>query len=98
MDQGTRDEMIVRLVARPTRVAIDGPPAAGKTTLADELTVRSHNAVSATGTDQIAHRGGAVRHAAEHVAGGGGPCGPLTLVRPTLIVWLRCLGRKESPR
>ncbi|MFC4019594.1 cytidylate kinase family protein [Micromonospora sp. GCM10011542] len=47
MDQGTRDEMIGRLaeavgsvtVAHPTRVAIDGPPAAGKTTLADELAV-----------------------------------------------------------
>jgi uridine kinase len=47
MDQGTRDEMLCRLaeaigsvtVAHPTRVAIDGPPAAGKTTLADELAV-----------------------------------------------------------
>ncbi|MEV4496242.1 cytidylate kinase family protein [Micromonospora arborensis] len=47
MDQGTRDEMIGRLaeavgsvtVTHPTRVAIDGPPAAGKTTLADELAV-----------------------------------------------------------
>ncbi|WP_062349400.1 cytidylate kinase family protein [Herbidospora yilanensis] len=45
MDQGTRDEVLSRLaeavgsitVAHPTRVAIDGPPAAGKTTLADEL-------------------------------------------------------------
>ncbi|MET8117763.1 cytidylate kinase family protein [Micromonospora sp. NPDC005189] len=45
MDQGTRDEVLDRLaeavasvtVAHPTRVAIDGPPAAGKTTLADEL-------------------------------------------------------------
>ncbi|RKN16582.1 uridylate kinase [Micromonospora musae] len=45
MDQGTRDEVLRRLaeavgsvtVAHPTRVAIDGPPAAGKTTLADEL-------------------------------------------------------------
>lgn len=45
MDQGTRDEVLGRLagavgsvtVAHPTRVAIDGPPAAGKTTLADEL-------------------------------------------------------------
>jgi uridine kinase len=43
-----RDEMLARLAARieavpvahPTRVAIDGPPAAGKTTLADELAVR----------------------------------------------------------
>jgi uridine kinase len=45
MDRGTRDELLRRLaeavrsvaVAHPTRVAIDGPPAAGKTTLADEL-------------------------------------------------------------
>ena len=47
MDKGTRDELLSRLaeavgsvtVAHPTRVAIDGPPAAGKTTLADELAV-----------------------------------------------------------
>src|SRR3954464_6785030 len=47
MDHGTRDELLRRLaeavesvtVAHPTRVAIDGPPAAGKTTLADELAV-----------------------------------------------------------
>ncbi|MFI7430769.1 cytidylate kinase family protein [Micromonospora sp. NPDC049836] len=45
MERGTRDELLGRLaervgsvtVAHPTRVAIDGPPAAGKTTLADEL-------------------------------------------------------------
>lgn len=45
MARGTRDELLDRLaqaiasvtVAHPTRVAIDGPPAAGKTTLADEL-------------------------------------------------------------
>jgi uridine kinase len=45
MDSGTREEMLSRLteavgsvtVAHPTRVAVDGPPAAGKTTLADEL-------------------------------------------------------------
>ncbi|MBQ1020916.1 uridylate kinase [Micromonospora sp. D93] len=45
MVQGTRDELLERLaeavdsvtVAHPTRVAIDGPPASGKTTLADEL-------------------------------------------------------------
>src|SRR5215475_10491558 len=47
MDRGTRDGVLGRLaeavgsvtVAHPTRVAIDGPPAAGKTTLADELAV-----------------------------------------------------------
>src|SRR5580693_5597821 len=45
MDHGTRDELLSRLAeavgsvttAHPTRVAVDGPPAAGKTTLADEL-------------------------------------------------------------
>lgn len=45
MDNGARDELLSRLAraigsvasAHPTRVAIDGPPAAGKTTLADEL-------------------------------------------------------------
>ncbi|WP_231396120.1 cytidylate kinase family protein [Micromonospora ureilytica] len=47
MVQGNRDELIGHLVeavgsvmaAHPTRVAIDGPPASGKTTLADELAV-----------------------------------------------------------
>jgi len=47
MENGTRGEMLRRLahaiqcvkVAHPTRVAIDGPPASGKTTLADELAV-----------------------------------------------------------
>ncbi|MEU5869089.1 MULTISPECIES: cytidylate kinase family protein [unclassified Nonomuraea] len=47
MEQGTRGELISRLaeavrsvtIAHPLRVAIDGPPAAGKTTLADELAV-----------------------------------------------------------
>ncbi|MER7282201.1 cytidylate kinase family protein [Dactylosporangium sp. NPDC000244] len=47
MDRGSRDEVLARLaeavgsvtVAHPTRVAIDGAPAAGKTTLADELAV-----------------------------------------------------------
>jgi uridine kinase len=45
LDTGTRDELLSRLAAtigavntaHPTRVAVDGPPAAGKTTLADEL-------------------------------------------------------------
>lgn len=47
MDRGTRDEVLGHLaravrsvdVPHPTRVAIDGPPAAGKTTLAEELAV-----------------------------------------------------------
>jgi uridine kinase len=45
MDHGTRGELLGRLAraiesvttAHPLRVAVDGPPAAGKTTLADEL-------------------------------------------------------------
>lgn len=47
MDKGTRGELLDRLAgaiesvpaAHPVRVAVDGPPAAGKTTLADELAV-----------------------------------------------------------
>ena len=47
IDQGTRGEFVSRLAevvssaptAHPLRVAIDGPPASGKTTLADELAV-----------------------------------------------------------
>jgi uridine kinase len=47
MEQGARKDLLGRLVekigsvaaAHPLRVAIDGPPAAGKTTLADELAV-----------------------------------------------------------
>ena len=47
VDHGTRDELLFRLaeavrsvtVPHPTRVAIDGIPGAGKTTLADELAV-----------------------------------------------------------
>jgi len=45
MDNGTRDELLSFLaeavgsvtIAHPTRVAIDGPPAAGKTMLGDEI-------------------------------------------------------------
>src|SRR5579859_6808331 len=45
MDKGTRGELLDRLAGaiesavtpHPLRVAVDGPPAAGKTTLADEL-------------------------------------------------------------
>lgn len=47
MDNGTRDDLLTHLAEavgsvttpHPTRVAIDGPPAAGKTTLADELAI-----------------------------------------------------------
>ena len=47
METGARDEMLSHLavaigsvtVPHPTRVAVDGPPASGKTTLADELAV-----------------------------------------------------------
>jgi uridine kinase len=47
MGKGARDEILRRLadaigsvtVTHPTRVAVDGPPAAGKTILADELAV-----------------------------------------------------------
>jgi uridine kinase len=47
MNKGTRSELLDRLAgavesvpaAHPLRVAVDGPPAAGKTTLADELAV-----------------------------------------------------------
>ena len=45
MGNGTRDQLLGRLfeaiesvtTAHPVRVAVDGPPAAGKTMLADEL-------------------------------------------------------------
>jgi uridine kinase len=45
VDKGTRGELLDRLAgaiesvttSHPLRVAVDGPPAAGKTTLADEL-------------------------------------------------------------
>lgn len=60
MDNGTRDELLGRLAeeiesvttAHPLRVAIDGRPAVGKTTLADELAVvlraRGHDVIRAT--------------------------------------------------
>ncbi|MEU1243629.1 uridylate kinase [Micromonospora parva] len=60
MAHGTRDDLIHRLaeavgsvtIAHPTRVAVDGPPAAGKTTLADELAVvlrdQGRNVIRAT--------------------------------------------------
>jgi uridine kinase len=72
MDHGTRGELLCRLseavssvtVAHPTRVAIDGVPAAGKTTLADELAVvlrsQGREVIRATIEDFLAPR--AVRH------------------------------------
>ncbi len=47
MEQGTRDDLLGRLaeavgsatVTHPLRVAVDGPPASGKTVLADDLAV-----------------------------------------------------------
>jgi uridine kinase len=51
MDHGTRDQLLGRLAdaiesvtpAHPVRVAVDGAPAAGKTTLADELALVLRN-------------------------------------------------------
>ena len=60
MDNGARDQLLHRLAeeiesvttAHPRRVAIDGRPAAGKTTLADELALvlraRGHDVIRAT--------------------------------------------------
>ena len=71
MPIGTREELLALLadaigsvrVPHPTRVAVDGPPAAGKTTLADELAValraRSRHVIRATIEDFLfprAHR------------------------------------------
>ena len=72
MDNGTRDELLIRLaeavrsvtIAHPVRVAIDGIPGAGKTTLADELAVvlRAHGreVIRATVEDFLNPR--SVRH------------------------------------
>ncbi|MDI1462863.1 uridylate kinase [Catellatospora sp. KI3] len=68
MERGTRAELIGRLAqavgsvaaAHPTRVAVDGPPAAGKTTLADELAAvlraRGRDVVRATIDDFLVPR------------------------------------------
>jgi uridine kinase len=72
MDRGTRDELLRGLaeavgaikIAHPTRVAIDGVPAAGKTTLADELAVvlraQGRHVIRATIEDFLTPR--SVRH------------------------------------
>lgn len=74
MDQGTRGELIDRLAeairsattAHPLRVAIDGPPAVGKTTLADELAVvlraQDRNVIRATIDDFLFPRAQRYRH------------------------------------
>lgn len=67
-DQGTRGEFVTRLAeaissvttTHPLRVAIDGPPASGKTTLADELAVvlrsQGRDVIRATIDDFLVHR------------------------------------------
>lgn len=67
-DQGTRGEFVSRLAAaissvtstHPLRVAVDGPPASGKTTLADELAVvlraQGREVIRATIDDFLVHR------------------------------------------
>jgi uridine kinase len=66
--QGTRGEFVSRLAkaissvttTHPLRVAIDGPPASGKTTLADELAVvlraQGRDVIRATIDDFLVHR------------------------------------------
>lgn len=60
MERSTRDELLGHLaeaigsltIDHPTRVAVDGPPAAGKTTLGDELAVvlRAHGRTAIRGS------------------------------------------------
>ena len=53
MNKGCRGELLGELadaiesltIAAPLRVAVDGPPAVGKTTLADESLTRTHAGV-----------------------------------------------------
>jgi uridine kinase len=80
MEHGTRDDLLGRLAGEvgsattthPLRVAIDGPPAAGKTTLADELEVllraQGRDVIRATVDDFLfprAHRYRRGRYSAE---------------------------------
>jgi uridine kinase len=72
MEHGTRDELLSRLadavgsvtIAHPTRVAIDGVPGAGKTTLADELAVvlRGHGREVIRATVEDFLNSSSVRH------------------------------------
>jgi uridine kinase len=67
-DQGTRSEFVSRLAeaissittTHPLRVAVDGPPASGKTTLADELAVvlraQGRDVIRASIDDFLVHR------------------------------------------
>ena len=67
-DQGTRGEFVSQLAGaissvtttHPLRVAIDGPPASGKTSLADELAVvlraQGRDVIRATIDDFLVHR------------------------------------------
>lgn len=77
MDNGTRDEMLSHLaeavravkITHPTRVAFDGVPAAGKTTMADELAVvlraQGREVIRATIEDFLAPRSVRFRPAEE---------------------------------
>jgi hypothetical protein len=64
--QGTRGELLDRLAgaiesvmtSHPLRVAVDGPLAAGKTTLADELGIRGRSGLAVTLREEGKHRDG----------------------------------------